>query len=176
MSKKRVPYTRAKIVADELVALLSPYCKQIEIAGSIRRKKETVGDIEIVCVPKIVVELDLFGTHQGAIRRPIDSFLEQLETTFTKNGELAKQFTYQDMQVDLFLTTFDKWGVIFTIRTGSGEFSRKLVTSRRHGGYLPSFLKIKDGRVMRGSVKLDTSTEELFFKAIELEYIHPSLR
>jgi len=52
--------------ALEIVEKLRPVCEQIEIAGSLRRGKEAVGDIEIVAVPKIevwcnAVQLDLFG-------------------------------------------------------------------------------------------------------------------
>lgn len=38
--------------AEALVAHLRPHCTRIHIAGSIRRQKEWVKDIEIVCIPK----------------------------------------------------------------------------------------------------------------------------
>src|SRR5574340_184531 len=42
--KRETALARAQV----LVELLRPYCEQIEIAGSLRRCKETVGDIKIV--------------------------------------------------------------------------------------------------------------------------------
>ena len=39
-------------IAEKLKAELAPFCSRIEIAGSIRRKKPEVKDIEIVCVLK----------------------------------------------------------------------------------------------------------------------------
>jgi DNA polymerase/3'-5' exonuclease PolX len=53
-SKQRIPLARARIIAGEIVDLLTPVCERIEVAGSVRREKATVGDnIEIVCVPHV---------------------------------------------------------------------------------------------------------------------------
>ena len=41
-------YNKALEIAEKTKAQLAPYCERIEIAGSIRRKKPDVGDIEIV--------------------------------------------------------------------------------------------------------------------------------
>ena len=43
---------KAYKIAQQLVHVLKPHCARIEIAGSIRRMKAQVGDIEIVCIPK----------------------------------------------------------------------------------------------------------------------------
>ncbi|GAF93472.1 unnamed protein product, partial [marine sediment metagenome] len=44
-------YEEAKQIADKYVELLRPMAKRIEIAGSIRREKPFVGDIEICMIP-----------------------------------------------------------------------------------------------------------------------------
>ena len=44
-------YEEALKIAEEVKALLAPHCLRIEIAGSIRRKKPEVKDIEIVAYP-----------------------------------------------------------------------------------------------------------------------------
>ena len=46
-------YTIALETAKWLVKRLGPYTRRIEIAGSLRRQKAYVGDIEIVCIPRI---------------------------------------------------------------------------------------------------------------------------
>ena len=43
---------KAKEIADSIIETLSPHCERCEIGGSIRREKEFVKDIEIVCIPK----------------------------------------------------------------------------------------------------------------------------
>ena len=45
-------YEVAIEIAEKVKALLLPHCERIEIAGSVRRKKPNVKDIEIVAIPK----------------------------------------------------------------------------------------------------------------------------
>ena len=54
-------------IAPDLIKNLIPFCKKIEICGSIRRKRELVGDIEILCEPKKITvpvecQLSLFDS------------------------------------------------------------------------------------------------------------------
>jgi DNA polymerase/3'-5' exonuclease PolX len=51
--KRPHPLAEIEPVARELVELLRPVTTRIEIAGSIRRRKPTCSDIEIVCEPLI---------------------------------------------------------------------------------------------------------------------------
>ena len=58
----------ARAVAEGLVKLLKPGCRRIEIAGSLRRKKKEVEDIELLCIPKFEeASRDLVG-QRPAIR------------------------------------------------------------------------------------------------------------
>src|SRR4051794_27757041 len=72
MEKEKFPAADAIAVARELVAILKPHCKQLSrsslplvaVAGSLRRRKIYVADIEIMFVPKFGKEpdqLDLYG-------------------------------------------------------------------------------------------------------------------
>lgn len=48
-----IPYTTAYALAEGMVEKMAPYCERPpEIAGSLRRRRPEVGDIEIVAVPK----------------------------------------------------------------------------------------------------------------------------
>ena len=49
---------RAQRIAEAVVKRLSPYCSRIEVAGSVRRKKTTVKDIDFVLIPS-----DLWNLH-----------------------------------------------------------------------------------------------------------------
>jgi hypothetical protein len=66
--------------------------------------------------------------------------------------------------------------VIFTIRTGPPEFSKRIVTKRMYGGLLPSGMEIKDGVLRNYLTKIPTPEEEDFFKAIGLPWIDPEDR
>jgi DNA polymerase/3'-5' exonuclease PolX len=43
---------RAQIIANQVKEKLEPYCERIETAGSIRRRRPWVKDIDLVCIPK----------------------------------------------------------------------------------------------------------------------------
>ena len=59
MSKVKIGHTQAEDLAKRIKAELVPACSSIEVAGSIRRKKPIIGDIELVCIP--MFSADLFG-------------------------------------------------------------------------------------------------------------------
>ena len=50
----------ATAIAERVVEILRPHCDRIEVAGSVRRGKPEVGDIEVVCIPRTTVS-GLFG-------------------------------------------------------------------------------------------------------------------
>lgn len=52
--KMRWSLEEARVVAEMLVTQLEDCCERIIIAGSIRRNKSQVGDIELLFIPKIV--------------------------------------------------------------------------------------------------------------------------
>jgi DNA polymerase/3'-5' exonuclease PolX len=47
-----LPLAVAERLAAKLVERLAPGCARIQVAGSVQRRKETVKDIELVCIPK----------------------------------------------------------------------------------------------------------------------------
>jgi hypothetical protein len=50
--KPRYPAALALEVARELCAALKPHCEKLIVAGSLRRRKKDVGDLEILFLPK----------------------------------------------------------------------------------------------------------------------------
>ena len=161
--------------ANEIIKTIRPVCQRIEIAGSLRRKKEQVGDIELVAVPDY--QLDLFGDGFYSAA-PIADRLQQAGFAMDKDGEKYKKFFYVRYQVwvDLFLTTPEQWGLIYMIRTGSADFSRMMVTPRNQGGHMPSNLRVKDGMVWRGETPLPMYEEEELFATWGMKYIEPRNR
>lgn len=169
----KLPYKKAMEIAEGFVEDIRHCCERIEIAGSLRRKKAEVGDIEVVCIPKIVEGVDLFG---GVGEK--HSLLDEYVTTYQllKNGPAMKQIQLYSIKVDLFVTTPEKWGVIYTIRTGCADFSRWLVTRRNRGGALPSFMSVNEGRIWRNGLPYDTPKEADVFEIIGLPWILPEER
>lgn len=181
------PYAEALALAEEVCAILAPACERIEIAGSLRRRKVEIGDIELVAIPRYEIERDLFGEEVGR-HSLLDAELRvwpPISSTLTKNGPHYKQFMWGDMTVDLFLVTAETWGVQLAIRTGNADFSHWLVTAQHQGGALPTGYYIIEGRLARytgpdrltqRATPLPTPEEADLFAAIGLPWIPPAER
>ncbi len=159
-------YSIAKSIADELVEVLKPYCLKIEIAGSVRRKKEQVKDIEICIVPE----------NPNKAFNELGKFLLMHNKNFkyNKNGSRYKQFRYRDCQVDLFIAKPDNWGIIFLMRTGSAAFSTHVLATWKKvsggGESRQGYLYTKNNEIVY------TYEETDVFKLCKMDFIEPELR
>jgi DNA polymerase/3'-5' exonuclease PolX len=172
---KRFPREEAQAAALAICDLIIPVCARVSIAGSLRRGKPDVGDIEIVCIP--LVENDLFGDEFYSAAM-IGEVLHRAGFEMDKDGNNYKKFFFVRYQiwVDLFITTPEQWGVIFTIRTGPSDFSQRIVTQINKGGLLPSYLKVKDGRIWNGDQALTTPEEADVFQVLGKPWLEPCER
>lgn len=169
----RLPYARMLPIAQSIVGRLAPNCQRIEIAGSLRRQKETIGDVELIAVPTeaLYAQLDelLAG---GKIRHAATKRWGQKLRSFvfdTRSGD--------PVQVDLFLQPDPAtWGVNFMIRTGSAEFSHRMVTKRSQGGWMPDQYQVDEARVWRNGKALETPEEEYVFSLWRMDYVEPQQR
>jgi DNA polymerase/3'-5' exonuclease PolX len=216
-SNIRYPFGQAYLLASRMVDLLAPECDRIEIAGSLRRKQLTVGDVEIVLIPKTSIrktctdkfkpQPDLFDeavpipmVDHNWKEEPIfgheriTRILHEEGYEFGCNGPLLKKVfrSSRGPTFEIYLTTPEKWGVVYTIRTGSAIFVRRLVTSKQDYGLCPSNLHIHEGRVWRNGVSerdangkrvwrvngeaIDTPEEEDVFRVLGLDWIEPEER
>jgi DNA polymerase/3'-5' exonuclease PolX len=191
-SQKKQRWAWAQRRADHLVGLLVSACDWLAIAGSLRRKEPLVGDIELVAIPRRAPDL-LGEPGQSLLEKRLWSLVERgLIAAPSKSGDRYKRFTllpaavdFDEIEVDLFITTPECWGVILALRTGPAEFSKRLVRQHAHGGLLLNGLSVAEGRVWRhrmvdeaGDVThagepLDTSTEEQFFALTAGGWVDP---
>ncbi len=172
--------SQAQEIAGNLVAIFAPYCERVNIAGSIRREKLEPRDIEIVAIPKMVPqEIGMFtGVDFPDEPAPTVSALNIVLGDIgkqIKGGDRYKQFLLpQDVYLDLFLVLPPaQWGVLFTIRTGPGDFSKWLVTPKRHGGAMPAHLRVHEGSLWSGREPVPTPEESDYFQALGLPWIEP---
>jgi len=178
--------------AMRVKSFLDPYCTRIEIAGSVRREKPFVKDLEIVVVPCIIQSKDLFDEGEGY------SALENAPVNqlgkVVKNGSRYKQIDLGGIMLDLFIVLPPaEFGVQFLIRTGDKFFSHWMVTRRDRTAYsddsgkfyhgvLPKYAKVKDGAVWEGRDEIFDGTkifmpEEIdFFKYCGMDYVEPRNR
>lgn len=180
----KIKLEEARGSANRIVDLLSESCEQIYIAGSIRRQKPEVGDIELVAIPRhqMSAQMDMFGVGN------LDNLLHERTEELLKDGtirqgekkawgERYRKFIFGGMRIDLFMADEVNIGYQLLLRTGPADFCRKIVTQRYKGGYLPDSYKFDKGYLWQhGSIVPCPNEEFLFSEVLGLEYIKPEDR
>src|SRR5262245_58243872 len=176
-------------VAKELVAVLQPACQRLVVAGSLRRLKPDVGDVELVFIAKQVPapgQTDLFGPPAtvSAADLVLGRLLEQgrLRRRLKVDGKLsawgpANKFAHHTgtgMPVDFFAATEQNWWHYLVCRTGPAELNTRIATRALEKGWKwhPYSVGFTDAH---GKVVPCCSEEAVFF-AVGLPYRKPAER
>lgn len=85
--KPRFPNAVGMKVAAELCAALKPVCERLIVAGSLRRRKQTVGDVEILYIGKTEVRQDPADMFASITVNLADEAIAALE----KSGALERR-------------------------------------------------------------------------------------
>jgi len=149
----------AQKLAQEIVEQILPHCERVEVAGSIRRRKSEVRDIDLVLIPKPFLWNRIIATLQRTMNAKI-----------LKRGESIAQLTIKGVNVDLYVASPETWGALLLIRTGSAQHNIKLsMLAQKKGMKLSHKGLVKDGKVI-------ASTEKEIFEALGLSYVEPEER
>jgi len=160
--KERMPLAEAFSVADEFVSALKkmPTVNKVSYAGSLRRQKETVRDIDILVASESPREL-----MDGFVKfEPVNEILAKGETKSSVR-------TKEGVQVDCRVVEDKSFGAALLYFTGSKSFNIKLRQLAIKEG-----LKINEYGVFKNDKFICGKTEEEIFKLLGLPYIEPELR
>lgn len=128
---------KAKEVGESIKTLLAESCERIEIAGSIRRQKAEVGDIELLCIPKLV-------DGEDQLERQVTDMVFKgiLALRLSRNGRrtygpLNKLMidVKSGIGVDIFATTEECWAVALVVRTGGKKTNIEISNAAIKLGY-----------------------------------------
>src|SRR5688572_21978985 len=118
MSKGEPVYApTARLRADELVQGLEPLCAAICVAGSLRRGKQEIGDVEIVAMP----------TNIPAFWAVVNDWVNKgratkaLYGTSYRWGEKYRGIEYEGIRFEFFLADQNNWGYQLALRTGPAD-------------------------------------------------------
>lgn len=152
-------------VAENVKAQLAPHCSRIEIAGSIRRRRPEVKDIEVVLIPLA------YGT--GLFESGIASVINGWKKV---KGELPCKYTQRILPsedvCDIFIADLDNWANIFTIRTGSAAWVHSVLATR----WAELGFKSEGGILHRYGKPCIVETERDLFKLLEMDWVGPEER
>jgi len=161
---QRIPIGEALPVVDEVLNALRtiPGVKNLTTAGSLRRFRETVGDI------------DLMGTADNP-EEVIKAFvsLPQVRQVLAQGPTKASVILPGGLQADLRMVEHDSFGSLLQYFTGSKQHNIALRTKEQKRGLKLSEYGITD----LSTDKLEKfATEEEFYHRLGLQYIPPELR
>jgi len=159
--KERIPIGIAFPIVEEIINQLKKYVDKIEPAGSLRRMKETIGDIDILATGKNNIEI-----IEKFITLPIVK--EVLAKGDTKASIIVKT---NNLQVDLRVVESSSFGSALQYFTGSKPHNIKLRGLAKDKG-----LKISEYGVFKEEKKIAGKTEEEVYKVLGLTWIPPELR
>lgn len=180
--------------AERLRRLLQPYCQRIEIAGSVRRRRLQVKDIELVCVPNMIDKPGSLLPEAAEQVSALDCYLRTMteaSTSVAKDnlrspawGPRYKKLRYEGAAVDLFIVLPPaEWGLIYFLRTGPSDWSRLAVTVRSKGGWLPDSLAVAEGHIRESGVGgqesgrvIHTPEEIDVFGVLGMDWVEPQMR
>lgn len=175
--------------ANSIIRVLESFCERIEIAGSIRRAKSEVGDIELVAIPKFqeneaglakFLNLKSHSRPKNLLNEMLDEMVRRGDFEFGKAGAKYKELIYSrmDFKVDLFIANNDNFGLIKMIRTGPKEYAKQFMFEmnsrtlyRSKDGYL---WKIDSSGVKKE--KIPVPTEEILYKTVGFSWKKPEKR
>jgi len=150
---KKIDRKDARLILHTFLNLF-PLSTQCEIAGSYRREKYILGDLDVVF------------EDTPAVRRRLSSLWG-----FQKNGKVKRSGLFMGMQIDVNLATVENWGAMLLFATGSGKFNINMRGIAKRRGY-----KLNQYGLWNGETCLASKTEHEIFNVLNLPYQLPEER
>ena len=144
--------------AVDLKEKLGEYAERIEIAGSLRRSRETVGDIDILAVPK-----------EGLMDR--FTSLDEVKEVLMSGSKKSTVRLHGGIQVDLRAVKDESFGSAMMYFTGSKQHNVHLRRIAQKSDW-----KLNEYGLFKGEERLAGETEEEVMKKLGLDWIPPEMR
>lgn len=125
----------AQQIAISICERLQPFCTKINIAGSIRRQKPDVKDVEVVCLPR-TISVEQGGLFDEVLveKKVSDNFVRVVKdlgrvVKGKPDGKMMQIELPQRIMLDLFMP--DEWDYYrqLAVRTGSADYVRSTIAA-----------------------------------------------
>jgi DNA polymerase (family 10) len=157
-ARRRTPLARAEEVADGIVEELRPLSDVILVAGSIRRRRPEIGDIDIVVLPK-----------------DVPSFVEALEEQGFSGGMRRKSMVIEGLNTEIYIAHDPKeLGAMLFYATGDQVWNFAMRRKAQREGWKLNQYGLFDAKT--GAVITQTPDERDFFDSLGVEYHIPEDR
>jgi DNA polymerase/3'-5' exonuclease PolX len=158
----RHTFEEVLLLARVIQSALAPYCRRVEIVGSLRRRRQEVKDIDLIFVPgawSVEQVVELFRSFGAPVHRG-----ERMGSIVLPQGIPAQLWPVEDDE---------NWGAALLNWTGPTDFEIGLRVRANKRGWKFS----QHGLVERATGRhIAGATEEDVFRALDLPWIPPELR
>jgi DNA polymerase (family 10) len=137
-----------------------PDAQEVIVAGSVRRRKETIGDADILAVSRKPEKIMDFFVSMPEVMH-VHGHGKTKAMVKLKNG----------MDVDLRVVPKESFGAALNYFTGSKDYNVALRRIAQEKG-----LKLNEYGLFRGSKRIAGKTEEKIYKTLGLAFVAPELR
>lgn len=160
--EQRLKLIEAEKIAQVLVEFLQKIdgVKKVMVAGSFRRRKETVGDLDVLVTA---------NKNSPVMQRLVKC--DEVKTVVSQGETRTTVRLHSDLQVDVRVVPQESYGAALQYFTGSQAHNievRKIAQQKK--------LKINEYGVFKGKRCIAGKTEKEVYKSIKLSYIEPELR
>jgi DNA polymerase (family 10) len=160
--ERRYKLSTVEPVALALVGYLrdAPGVKEVIVAGSFRRRKETVGDLDILVTCE----------ESNAVMEAFVNY-EDVKQVLAHGDTKSSVALRSGIQVDLRVVPQESYGAALHYFTGSKAHN---IAIRQLG--VKKGLKINEYGVFQGNDRVAGATEAEVFRMVDLPYVEPELR
>ncbi len=164
-ARERIPIYEALTVAEDIIAYLAdaPGVSSLSPAGSLRRMRESVGDIDILASGRDGASIIRYFTRFSRVNRIL--------AAGTTKGSVMIATETGERQVDLRIVSVSEYGAALQYFTGSKAHNIKLRGLAKGKG-----LKISEYGVFRGSRKIAGRDEGEVYASLGLPLIPAEMR
>ena len=141
-----------------------PGVRRVEAAGSLRRGRETIGDLDLLCIAD-----DADATIKGFTR--MEGVTQVLAAGQTKGSVVLEYRPRRSIQVDLRIVPEESFGAAWQYFTGSKEHNVRLRERAVKRG-----LSLNEYGLTEGERVAASRTEEDIYAALDLPCFPPELR
>jgi DNA polymerase/3'-5' exonuclease PolX len=118
----------------------------------------------------------MFDNIIESTETPVEGYLKIVNSLpavrGTATGKSTQRILPEGINLDIFTAVKDNWGFIFAIRTGSAEYSHRILAN----GWVKAGYKGVDGMLTVYNKPVPVYEEEDLFKLIGIPWIKPELR
>lgn len=145
----------AETLANAFLERINPYCSKAVIAGSVRRRKPLVNDIDMVLIVSdpwgLQAELKKFSTQAS--------------------GPKLARVQYRGTHFDLYFATEETFEMLLLIRTGSAENNIRFASLAKRKGW--RLAASGDGLFDERGTRVAGDTDRSIYEALGLPFQEP---